>query len=99
MCAALSPTCWSCGPQSSSGASPADDGRLPEFEQAFFRLAPTGILREVVKTRYGFHFVSLNFRIFQCGWRREEIPHVLRTGVGARHPEQPDTVRVFRELQ
>jgi len=36
---------------------------VPEFEQALFRLAPTGILREVVKTRYGFHIVAVDQRI------------------------------------
>jgi peptidyl-prolyl cis-trans isomerase C len=34
-----------------------------EFEQALFRLGPTGILREVVKTRYGFHIVAIDKRI------------------------------------
>ena len=36
---------------------------VPEFEQALFRLAPTGILREVVKTRHGFHIVAIDQRI------------------------------------
>ncbi len=34
-----------------------------EFEQALFRLGPTGILREVVKTRHGFHIVAVDQRI------------------------------------
>jgi peptidyl-prolyl cis-trans isomerase C len=33
---------------------------VPEFERAVFRLAPTGILRELVKTRYGFHVVAVD---------------------------------------
>jgi peptidyl-prolyl cis-trans isomerase C len=36
---------------------------VPEFEKALFRLGPTGVLREVVKTRYGFHIVALDRRI------------------------------------
>jgi peptidyl-prolyl cis-trans isomerase C len=36
---------------------------VPEFEQALFRLAPTGILRELVRTRYGFHIVAVDRRI------------------------------------
>ncbi|MGE0750307.1 MAG: peptidylprolyl isomerase [Variibacter sp.] len=33
---------------------------VPEFEKALFRLGPTGILRELVKTRYGFHIVAVD---------------------------------------
>jgi len=36
---------------------------VPEFEQALFRLQPDGILREVVKTRYGFHIVAIDRQI------------------------------------
>jgi peptidyl-prolyl cis-trans isomerase C len=36
---------------------------VPEFEQALFRLGPTGLLRELVKTRYGFHIVAIDQRI------------------------------------
>ncbi len=36
---------------------------VPEFEKALFRLGPTGILREVVKTRHGFHIVAVDQRI------------------------------------
>lgn len=36
---------------------------VPEFEQALFRLGPTGILREIVKTRHGFHIVAVDRRI------------------------------------
>jgi peptidyl-prolyl cis-trans isomerase C len=36
---------------------------VPEFEQALFRLGPTGILREVVKTRHGFHIVAIDRRL------------------------------------
>jgi peptidyl-prolyl cis-trans isomerase C len=35
----------------------------PEFERAVFRLEPTGILREVVRTRHGFHIVAVDQRI------------------------------------
>lgn len=36
---------------------------VPEFERALFRLGPTGLLRELVKTRYGFHIVMVDKRI------------------------------------
>jgi peptidyl-prolyl cis-trans isomerase C len=36
---------------------------VPEFEQALFQLGPMGILREVVKTRHGFHIVAIDRRI------------------------------------
>jgi peptidyl-prolyl cis-trans isomerase C len=36
---------------------------VPEFERALFRLGPTGILRELVKTRHGFHIVAIDRRI------------------------------------
>ncbi len=36
---------------------------VPEFEQALFRSGPTGILRELIKTRYGFHIVAIDQRI------------------------------------
>ena len=36
---------------------------VPEFEQALFRPGPTGMLRDVVKTRFGFHIVSVDRRI------------------------------------
>ena len=36
---------------------------VPEFEKAVFRLGPTGLLREVVKTRHGFHIVAIDRRI------------------------------------
>ncbi|MCA8867934.1 MAG: peptidylprolyl isomerase [Rhodobacteraceae bacterium] len=36
---------------------------VPEFEAALFRLAPTGLLPEIVKTRFGFHIISVDRRI------------------------------------
>jgi peptidyl-prolyl cis-trans isomerase C len=35
----------------------------PEFEKAIFRLGPTGLMRELVKTRYGFHILAIDQRI------------------------------------
>lgn len=58
---------------------------VPEFEQAIFRPGPTGLLRELVKTRYGFHIVAIDRRI--RGERlpfdvvRERIAEHLRTQV------------------
>jgi peptidyl-prolyl cis-trans isomerase C len=36
---------------------------VPEFEKAIFRFGASGILRELVKTRYGFHIVAIDRRI------------------------------------
>lgn len=36
---------------------------VPEFEKALFRLGPAGLLRELVKTRFGFHIVAVDRRI------------------------------------
>ncbi|WP_298253022.1 peptidylprolyl isomerase [Bradyrhizobium sp.] len=36
---------------------------VPEFERAIFRLGLTGLLRELVKTRHGFHIVAIDQRI------------------------------------
>lgn len=36
---------------------------VPEFEQILFRPGPLGIVRELARTRYGFHVVSVDQRI------------------------------------
>jgi len=36
---------------------------VPEFEKAIFRFGPTGLLRELVRTRHGFHIVAIDQRI------------------------------------
>jgi peptidyl-prolyl cis-trans isomerase C len=36
---------------------------VPEFERAIFRLGANGILRELVKTRHGFHIVAIDASI------------------------------------
>jgi len=54
-------------PSGQQGGNLGQIGRgdtVPEFERALFRLGPTGILREVVKTRHGFHIVAVDQRIF-----------------------------------
>jgi peptidyl-prolyl cis-trans isomerase C len=53
-------------PSGQQGGNLGQVGRgemVPEFEQALFRLGPTGLLRELVKTRYGFHIVTVDKRI------------------------------------
>jgi peptidyl-prolyl cis-trans isomerase C len=58
---------------------------VPEFEKALFRPGPSGLLREVVKTRYGFHIVAVDHRIpgaklpFEIA--RERIAERLRAAV------------------
>jgi peptidyl-prolyl cis-trans isomerase C len=60
---------------------------VPEFEQALFRPGQTGILRELVKTRYGFHIVAIDRRIpgrvLPFASVRERIAQHLRAGVTA----------------
>ena len=36
---------------------------VPEFEKAVFKFGASGILRDFVKTRYGFHIVAVDQRI------------------------------------
>ncbi|MGE3831272.1 MAG: peptidylprolyl isomerase [Parvibaculaceae bacterium] len=61
---------------------------VPEFEKAIFRLGPTGLLPELVKTRHGFHIVAVDQRI--PGKRlpfdavKDEIAERLRTLVEER---------------
>jgi peptidyl-prolyl cis-trans isomerase C len=61
---------------------------VPEFEQALFRLGATGILRQLVKTRHGFHIVAVDRSIpgktlpFEAV--RERIAERLKAGVEER---------------
>jgi peptidyl-prolyl cis-trans isomerase C len=61
---------------------------VPEFEQAVFELGPTGILRELVKTRYGFHIVAVDQRtpgtMLPFEVVREQIAERLRANVEER---------------
>ncbi|HWA80683.1 MAG TPA: peptidylprolyl isomerase [Acetobacteraceae bacterium] len=58
---------------------------VPEFEKAIFRPGPTGLIRELVRTRHGFHIVAIDQRI--PGKRlpfdivRDEIAGYLKTRV------------------
>jgi peptidyl-prolyl cis-trans isomerase C len=58
---------------------------VPEFEKAIFRLGPTGLLRELVKTRHGFHIVAVDQRIpgqrLPFDMVRDDIADRLRTMV------------------
>lgn len=78
-------------PSGQQGGNLGQIGRgdtVPEFEQALFRLGPTGILREVVKTRHGFHIVAVDQRIpgetlpFEAV--REQIAERLKASVEER---------------
>lgn len=53
-------------PSGAQGGNLGQIGRgdtVPEFEQALFRLGPPGLMRDVVKTRFGFHIVAVDRRI------------------------------------
>lgn len=58
---------------------------VPEFEAALFRLGPTGLLPQLVRTRYGFHIVAVDQRIpgaklpFEAA--RKRIAELLRSAV------------------
>ena len=61
---------------------------VAEFEKALFRLGPTGLVRELVKTRYGFHIVAIDQRIpgakLPFDVVRNNIAERLRAGVEER---------------
>jgi peptidyl-prolyl cis-trans isomerase C len=58
---------------------------VPEFEKALFRLDAVGLLRDLVKTRYGFHIVAVDQRIpgakLPFEQVQEQIAEQLRTSV------------------
>ena len=61
---------------------------VPEFERAVFRLGASGILRELVKTRHGFHIVAVDDSVpgntLPFAAVRERIAEKLRSAVEAR---------------
>jgi len=82
-------------PSGQQGGNLGQIGRgdtVPEFERVLFRLGPTGILREVVKTRYGFHIVAVDQRIpgetLPFAAVREKIAERLKAGVEQRALQQ-----------
>jgi peptidyl-prolyl cis-trans isomerase C len=75
-------------PSGQQGGNLGQIGRgdtVPEFERALFRLGPAGLLREVVKTRFGFHIVAVDRRIpgamLPFDMVRERIAERLRAAV------------------
>ncbi len=58
---------------------------VPEFEKAVFRFGASGILRDIIKTRYGFHIVavdqSIPGKLLPFEMVRERIAERLRTRV------------------
>ena len=75
-------------PSGQQGGNLGQIGRgdaAPEFERAIFRLGPTGLMRELVKTRHGFHIVAIDQRIpgkrLPFDLAREEIAERLRATV------------------
>jgi peptidyl-prolyl cis-trans isomerase C len=78
-------------PSGKQGGNLGQIGRgdtVPEFEQALFRLDAYGILRELVRTRHGFHIVAVDKSIpgemlpFEAA--RDQIAVRLGAGVEAR---------------
>jgi hypothetical protein len=53
---------------------------VPEFEHALFRLGPTGILGELVKTRHGFHIVAIIDAFTARSWRMRPCGIASRSG-------------------
>ncbi len=77
-------------PSGKQGGNLGQIGRgetVPEFERALFRLGACGILRELVRTRHGFHIVAVDKSIpgetlpFEAA--RDQIAVRLRAGVEA----------------
>src|SRR6185312_9044180 len=75
-------------PSGQQGGNLGQIGRgdaAPEFEKAIFRLGPTGLMRELVKTRHGFHIVAIDQRIpgkrLPFDMARDEIANRLRAAV------------------
>jgi peptidyl-prolyl cis-trans isomerase C len=78
-------------PSGQQGGNLGQIGRgdmVPEFEEAVFRPGPPGILRRLVKTRFGFHIVAVDQRIpgktvpFETV--QERIAELLKASVEAR---------------
>ena len=78
---------WS-GQQGGNLGQIARRDTVPEFEQALFRLGANGILRQLVKTRHGFHIVavdrSIPGEILSFEVVRERISERLHAGVEER---------------
>lgn len=75
-------------PSGQQGGNLGQIGRgdtMPEFEKAVFKFGASGILRDIIKTRYGFHIVAVDQSIpgkplpFEVV--REQIAERLRTRV------------------
>ncbi|MDR3474945.1 MAG: peptidylprolyl isomerase [Devosia sp.] len=74
--------CSNC-PSGQQGGNLGQLGRgdtVPEFERALFRPGAVGLVREVVKTRFGFHIVAVDKRL-----AGEKLPFdVVRDRIAAR---------------
>ena len=75
-------------PSGQQGGNRGQCGRVvtgPEGEKAIFRLGPTGLLRELVKTRHGFHIMAIDQRLpgrrLPFDMVRDEIAERLRAMV------------------
>ena len=82
-------------PSGQQGGNLGQIGRgdsLPEFERALFRLGASGILPELVKTRHGFHIVSVDQSILgktlSFDTVRDQIVERLQTSVVERALKQ-----------
>ena len=78
-------------PSGEQGGNLGQIGRgdmVPEFEKALFKFGASGILRDLVKTRYGFHIVAVDRRIpgqkLPFDVVREQIGERLRSRVEER---------------
>jgi peptidyl-prolyl cis-trans isomerase C len=75
-------------PSGQQGGNLGQIGRgdtVPEFEKAAFKFGASGILRDIVKTRHGFHIVAVDQSIpgkpLPFEFVREQIAERLRTQV------------------
>lgn len=78
-------------PSGQQGGNLGQIGRedtVPEFEKAVFKFGASGILRDIIKTRYGFHIVavdqSIPGKLLPFEMVREQIAERMRTRVEER---------------
>lgn len=90
-------------PSGQQGGNLGQIGRgdtVPEFERAVFKFGASGVLRDIIKTRYGFHIVavdqSIPGKIVPFEAVREQIAERLRTRVGEKAIRQYVSVLAAR---
>jgi peptidyl-prolyl cis-trans isomerase C len=82
---------WSNCPSGETGGSLGQFGRgqmVPEFDRAIFGTTATGVLPELVHTRYGFHIVAVERRIAGRALPFEAVREQIAASLTARVQER-----------